>query len=432
MPAELTAAIRNFERSGAHVGQYLVLHSSYRKGEALQRALEEVEALRRNLVLMQGQIAPRLLLLASEWQRLLQAAHETLQAQTQTTREIPNPFVFGNPVVETAYNVFTGRWDIVRQLEQSLLGTLQAPTLLLYGARRMGKTSILNQLPRLLGADFAPLVLDCQNPAATASLVSLLRYLSAVFSNGMRRRRVVVEPLSSTALAHEPFVVFDHWLDTVVFQMPVGMRVLLCLDEYESLQTTIDAGWGDAFLDALRHLLQHRPDIVLMFVGATTFEDLGPGWTARFLNARRMRISFLSWQEVIPLLTRPIPEFDVTYAPGTLEAIFAATNGQPFLTQAVAFELIQLLNEQQRKEATPADVDAALAQALVSGGEYFANVWHDTNSEGRIILRALATDTPQPDFPEVRAWLRGRDILNEAGVFAVPMMQRWVRERAQP
>ena len=67
-----------------------------------------------------------------------------------------------------------------------------------------------------------------------------------------------------------------------------------------------------------------------------------------------------------------------------------ATRGQPFLTQAVAFELVQFMNEQQRKEATTADVETAITSALESGGEYFANVWSDAGASGQAILREIA------------------------------------------
>jgi hypothetical protein len=116
---------------------------------------------------------------------------------------------------------------------------------------------------------------------------------------------------------------------------------------------------------------------------------------------------------------------------GDVVALFAATAGQPFLTQATAFELVQLLNEQQRKEATPADVETAIARALVSGGEYFANVWSDAGAEGQAILRAIGRAESPSDFPGARAWLREHDVLDDAGAFAVPMVRRWVQEKAR-
>lgn len=120
------------------------------------------------------------------------------------------------------------------------------------------------------------------NPTVTGSVATLLRYLSRALSAGLRRRRMTVEALTTAGLEHEQFAVFDEWLDS----------------------------------------------------------------TDRFISARRMRVSFLTRNEVLPLLIQPIPEFDMTYPPGSLDAIIDATNCQPFLTQAVAFKLIQFLNEQ--------------------------------------------------------------------------------------
>ena len=118
----------------------------------------------------------------------------------------------------------------------------------------------------------------------------------------------------------------------------------------------------------------------------------------------------------------------MTYAEGALDAIIEDTNGQPFLTQAVAFELVQFLNEQHRKEATPEDVAEAISRAIVSSSVYFANVWTDAQEQGQAFLVALATGDTPPDDPAARAWLRENNVLNDAGDFAVPMVHRWVRE----
>ena len=115
-------------------------------------------------------------------------------------------------------------------------------------------------------------------------------------------------------------------------------------------------------------------------------------------------------------------------APGTLDALFDATFGQPFLTQALAFELVQLLNEEQRREATLADLDVAIQRTLTSSSEYFANIWLEAGAGGREVLLALARGEPLPDHATARAWLRAHEVLNDAGAYAVPMMAWWVKK----
>jgi hypothetical protein len=98
-----------------------------------------------------GRIASRLLRVANEWRSLLDAEQKIISAQATASREIPNPFVFGNPVTETETHTFAGRQDIVNKIEASILGAAQSPILLLHGPRRMGKlahTRSPNSAPR--------------------------------------------------------------------------------------------------------------------------------------------------------------------------------------------------------------------------------------------------------------------------------------------
>jgi hypothetical protein len=394
--------------------------------------VESAVSLQKSLIVSRGKNAPRLLRVANRWCDLLQTELESFRARTKAERTIPNPFVFGMPVNETPNNVFTGRRDIAEQIEESLLGASHTPMLLLHGPRRMGKTSILKQLPRMLGPDFAPSMLDLEMKAPREDVWSLLIYISRAMSEGLRRRHVFVEPLTdkSFRMMRGPFRAFDGWLDNVEREMPPRMRALLCLDEYESLQSALAAGWGGDFLDTMRNLLQHRQRLALIFSGAHTFAEMGREWTSRFISARRVRVGFLTREELIPLLTEPIPEFDMRYADdGALDRVITTTNGQPFLTQAIAFEVVQFLNGEKRKVATLADVETAITRAMESGGEYFANVWSDAGEEGRAILLAIVSGETPPDLPAAEERLRNQDLLNSDGQFAVPMIESWVREK---
>jgi hypothetical protein len=429
--SDLMKVLSQFDHVAQHVEQFVTLNRNYLKCEALKRAVTEVQSLRDELLSKERSYATQLLEVLDEWRDILASENALIIAHAASTREILNPFIFGNPVAETDLNIFTGRQDIIKPIEASVLDTVQSPTLLLYGPRRMGKTSILNQLPRLLGPSFAPATIDCQFPAVTSDLTSLLYYISYSISTGLRKRRILVEPLARSELESKTFAAFDEWLKEIELLMPKKMRVLLCIDEYERLQVTLDTGWGEAFLDALRHIIQHRPRLMLMFTGAHTFQDMGPQWTDHFISVRPVRVSFLKPEEVIALLTRPIPDFGLTYTSGALNEILQATNGQPFLTQAVAFELVQFMNEKHQREAKSDDVKEAVNRALVSGGAYFDSIWNDSREEGKAILRSIVKDESPPDYPTARTWLEKSDVISERGVFAVPMVHEWVKRKVQ-
>jgi hypothetical protein len=405
----------------------------------VEDALGLISTARSILLLQQDELSKALVEVMGTWSELFRAEQVKLQEQVENARDLENPFTAGNPIIELGSGVFTGRRDITSEIERSILGAAQAPTLLLYGQRRMGKTSILKQLPALLGPKFMRVIIDCQAPGIVESQAALLRYLSRQLANELNQhlnlakaskeeqqaRGAVALPID--VLREDPYATFEDWLDQFEARVPKGIHVLLCLDEFERLEQTLAMPWGGLFLDAMRHWLQHRPLFALMFIGLHTFEQMGPQWTDRFLNSRRVRVSFLAEEDVRQLLTKPSPTFRMTYAPGVLDSIIATTRGQPFLTQALAFELVNHMNQVRRREATIADVEAAVESALESSGDYFADLWGSRSDAEKRILQEVAQGKLHPGAASpVARNLRECDLLDDAGDFTVPLVRRWV------
>jgi hypothetical protein len=420
-------AIPGFVNAARYVAQGQVLNSRFRRGEALRKATAELAGVRKRLIGRSGSMPPSLLRRANEWRVLIESEEAKLRENALEDDEIPQVFLFGNPVREEESHLFAGRRDIVRSLEAALLGNTQPPAILLHGARRMGKTSILCQLGRLLGPEFAPGTLDCQRSGVCRDTEAFLTAVARVLMESLARRHTRLELPSRESLAADPFNAFDDWLRSVESAMPEGLRALVCFDEYEAMDVAMQAGWGRAMLDYLRHIQQHRPNFALLFAGMRPFRSLGRDWTSRFVNSRAIRVSFLSVDEFRPILEQPIPGFNMRYLPDTLESLMRLTKGQPFLTQAVAGELVEHLNTRRRRDATPMDVNSAALKAVRSADSYFWDVWDTAGSEGQALLR-LAVGGGRPPASSARSRLRDLDVLDDDGNLAVPLMGDWMRQ----
>jgi hypothetical protein len=68
-------------------------------------------------------------------------------------------------------------------------------------------------------------------------------------------------------------------------------------------------------------------------------------------------------------------------------------------------------------------------RALVSGGEYFANLWSDAGSQGQSALIAIANGSRPSEALQSYEWLFEHDVLTESGEIAVPMVKRWLLKR---
>ena len=424
--ADLCGMVPFFVRVAEFYKQSRTVQSNFRKRETIESCLGELDNLRKKLIGLPGHIGARLIQEANNWNSLLQTEMNRLAVAAREEREIPQVFRFGNPVREDEHYVFAGRQDIIRQLENLLVGDSHPPAVLLHGARRMGKTSILYQLPRLLGPKFITCFLDCQMPAIRESAARFFFELAGALDSALEDRTLAIPKLSLVNLVAEPFGVFNDWLVEAEGKLPAQLKIFICFDEYEALNETLAAGWGGKLLDYLRHLQQHRNRFVFIFTGVKTFHSLGRDWNSRFVGTRLSRVSFLTLDEFRPMLESPVPGFNLRYAKGVLEELVEQTHGQPFLTQAVAKELVDLLNDEKRHEASLRDLAEAIQRAMRSAEEYFNNVWSDIPPQERTILTDLVNG--HNILPGINCnTLREMDLLDKEGRITMPLFRRWMQ-----
>jgi len=193
----------------------------------------------------------------------------------------------------------------------------------------------------------------------------------------------------------------------------------------------------------LRAMLQNYPRLTLLFSGAHTFEELSPRWSHHLINVRMLKIGHLDPQDARELVVQPIPDFPLRYADGAAESILATIGGQPYLLQATCRDLVNLLNEADRPDASLDDVTQALESTLTSASAYFNELWTgpDSNAAQRAALTALAQAAGQPVSQESLRQLATpadiqtlveHDVIEKVDTgyrMKVELVRRWVERR---
>ena len=183
-----SAVLRSFSRISQDVDAALRQDSAYNRRLALSAAGEKLDALVRELTRSDERYAARFRPIATQWGETISAHERALALTVEQRQEIDNPYVIGVPLT-AQQEIFVGRADISARIEQLLLDR-RRPPLLLYGQRRMGKTSLLNNLGRLLPSSIVPLFVDLQGPSAWASdHAGLLYNVARGMSASARRQR---------------------------------------------------------------------------------------------------------------------------------------------------------------------------------------------------------------------------------------------------
>jgi hypothetical protein len=399
---------------------------------------------------------------AERWRDILAAAGGQIGEQV-LRQPVENPYegYSGLPVERT----FVGREGVLARLER-LWATSPAaplPPIILYGHRRMGKTSIINYLYCHRSPEMLVARTDMGDLAMADHTGQLILGFARAVCAAVQEAGLDVGPApvaGDYATTGAARLALNALLEQLDLQM-AGRRLTLAVDEYEIAEGKIEEGKFDpGFLRYLRSAAQRYRWLGLLFAGRQTLEDELHHYKAVFFaSAKPERVSFLTREEALRLIRQPSDDFALEFEEALAEECYRITNGQPYLLQYLCWELVNRWNDRflREGEETPrvltlADLGALLTPTFyhdffLQADYYFSGVWNEAGQDERRLLVALAAredDRPlprselvnaaglNPDEAEttIEAALRHDLIVEENGGFllAVPLMRRWITE----
>lgn len=387
--------LRSFTRISKDVATALSQKSTYNQRLSLTSIADHLDSLVRELTRSSDKYAARFRPIAQRWSNIVSLTIEDLTKESELRQEIDSPYIIGVPLNQQQA-VFVGRTDISARIEQLLLDR-RRPPLLLYGQRRTGKTSLLNNLGRLLPQSIVPLFVDLQGPASRAkdSTGFLYNLTKEMIRSAQEQRGLTLPAVTRQDLADDPFTVFDEWLDAVETALGQDNTALLTLDEFEVLdKALVDGRFNETdILGMLRNLIQNRPRFKIMISGSHTLEEF-QRWSSYLINAQTTHLGYLKENEARQLIEHPIKDFALRYESDASQRVLDVTRGHPFLVQLLCGEIVAYKNEQEpsvRRLATLVDIEAAIPEALESGSMFFSDIeGNQVDDTARAILQHIA------------------------------------------
>ncbi|KST68292.1 AAA family ATPase [Mastigocoleus testarum] len=433
---------------------------------ALNRALGELKN-----ILDHPNSLPRtekalILSIAQTWQESLLNLTGDI-GKVNITKPVSNPYIVGDPVVGDR---FMGREDIIRQLEELWVMGQQLQSVVIYGHRRMGKTSILRNATNCLGSGVKVAYVNMLEVGnAPQGIVEVLMAICDGIS-----QVVQIPPPGNDDLFNFPLPTFRRYLQQVVEKLNVetydgsnstsmgGKKgLIIALDEFEKIEELIDAGKIPAdFMGFLRGLVQMNSQIAFAFAGLHTLEEMTADYFQPFFaSVIPIRVGFMSRAATRQILANPDPDFPLDYTPQALDKIYHLTSGQPYLVQLIGFQLVRRYNnyvfEQGRSRNpnfTPEDVETVINDSnfFRQGRYYFDGVWGQAArgvSQQQKILKALAfqpqglsienlvtaTDIIESDLQKALKTLKRHDVVaqkDDSWQIIVELFRLWLLKSA--
>ena len=448
--------LKNLRHIGIEVAGYLEATSRVNKLASIARAIDALDILEEyinaEVVPPEQTILKRII---RQWRKLVSEAGGAV-GRTQEIGPIANPYVAGNPVTG---GLFVGREDILRRLEVLWMESSQCPSVILYGHRRMGKSSILKNLAYRFGTQTTIIDFNMQLVGHVANTGELLYNLSLALYDSLpaTQQAQLAEPNEDQFLKNRPYTPCNRWLNQLD-KIRAGQRFIITIDEFELIEAMMQQGHLDPYLlDYLRALIQAYPWLILTFAGLHTLQEMTQDyWNPLFGSVTVIPVSFLSPKAAERLIVQPSPDFNLDYDADAIQQIIQLTNGQPYLTQLVGHTLVTRFNRQTFEEGierdrrfTIQDVEAVITapEFYRDGNAYFTGVWRQAETsdpEGQTaILKALsqahlsATELAEQTYlrlDQIQAALKtleNHDVLvatDGTYTFTVELMRRWVAD----
>jgi photosystem II stability/assembly factor-like uncharacterized protein/tetratricopeptide (TPR) repeat protein len=301
---------------------------------------------------------------------------------------IPNPYIAGPPI--GGDEGFFGRRDVFDFVRQTFSSAYQK-VIVLFGQRRVGKTSILYQLqkPSNLPEGFHPVYFNLEG-RASQNLNEVLYALAEKIAESLN-----LPPVAQSEFRDDGDYFSQRFLPQAR-QALQDQRLLLLFDEFDVLSEELLNGTMalNTFFPYLQNRLFDEEKLVYIFVVGRRLEELTPEFLATFKQARTRPISFLSEEDARRLIREPMLGI-VEYDDDAIEQILSVTACHPYLTQLVCFELVNYLDSLDKTKVTIDDVKAVIGDAIESGGSGLAWLWDGLPIAERFILSAVTSVTDE-------------------------------------
>jgi len=296
-----------------------------------------------------------------------------------------NPYSPGRSSIEKV--MFFGRRKETRQIIDYLTPASHPTSILLYGQRRVGKTSLAIRIRnyRNIGKEYIPVYIDCTASKSSDDYDLLNRMIYYIKEQGcdfpdLKKKRSV----------QDMYLQFEKGL--VSFKKKNHKHLLFIFDEFEAVLIAKQQGTlSNTFFSAIRSWSQNKP-VTFLIVGSnrlkseitSNFSELATVFLSQKLGA-------LSSHDARMLVIEPA-HGRLQYENNAIEIILYVTRCYPYYIHLICAKLYDHALETFKTTITQQDVENTLFLIYkdLSAQNNFSHLWNNNSPQHEIVLTYLA------------------------------------------
>ncbi len=297
---------------------------------------------------------------------------------------------------------FFGRDAEFLRLADYLRDPTPGKAILLWGPRRIGKTSLLRQLEHILsGSIYLPVFMDMQSISGQDTAV-FLHTIAKRLATAVAHQDISVPKFSR--MRRDPLGYLRPFVDSL--RGAESRHIVLILDEFQVLAGLREekASLADSF-GYLRSLITSGGQLSFLFCGGGDLDTLRHqvGASSLLNVTHTQKVDCLPSAEARRLIVEPAPH--LSYDDAVVEALLALTAGHPYYLHMLCGELALSAYNSGGTRVSQGHLDSALDDWLPAQEEHhFNHLWGTDSAIGhrvqqyyKLFLTAVATTTPDAE-----------------------------------
>lgn len=273
---------------------------------------------------------------------------------------VSNPYIIGIPIRQK--DKFYGRRGIFYFIETQL--RQNSKIILLQGQRRIGKTSVLEQISNFVDLkDFVFIKLSLEDKNST-NLEYLFEELAIEIKDYITDN-LEIEENSISCYNSSEFPDTLHWFEQrflpELYETLDGKNVVLMLDEFDRLDN-VNQHPENRFYKYFKQIVDRNKKLFILPVIGKPVKDLSEDFQDSFRQATLQKIGLLDDSDAKELIINPTKK--LRYQDAAIETILKLSANHPYFTQALCFTLFNNAKARDRWEVTPQDVESIVEEAI--------------------------------------------------------------------
>jgi len=268
-----------------------------------------------------------------------------------------------------------------------------ANSLVLFGQRRIGKTTLLLQLRRTLPAeDFLAIYFDLEGQA-----VRPLGQVLADLADAIAERSGFESP-DPRAFDDRGVFFSRTFLPQVCESLEPDRRLVILFDEFEVLDRATEEDLPStaavhALLRLIRRVMTKVPNPAFVFTIGRRVDDLALDFTAQFKASLVREIWVLDPASTEAMIRQAEANRTLTFTDRAVSRIFGLTQGHPYLTQLLCHQIWERAYASpsaSRPQIDVTDVEIAVPDVLETVNQAMAWLWRGLSLAEQIYAAGLA------------------------------------------